>query len=218
MDGNVIHGLTVTPQNTAIAYGSCSGCQTYAIALQVDLYDKSSNNVQPVNQAYAVNYQCNGCTTVARAVQYVVPTDDPDHLPPRVNGLFKRMQQQIDAIQRTPDITPDQAENQINSVIGQFQDLAPYLSDKRDVHKEPTTPGASAIPGDATPSNSATAAPSTSPAPSGSPSTSPAVSVAPPSPPSSSPQNSTPPNGSSSALPSASPASASASPSVTATP
>jgi len=161
--GNHIPGPNVQPVNQALAYGSCNGCQTYAIALQLDLVSNKAANVQPKNEALAVNYHCTGCTTIARALQYVIPEDDPDQLPDRAHQLLRRISTEVDAIQRTPGVTPDQAEARINAAIGQFQDLAQDLNDKRSVANEDTTPNA-------TPVASETPSASSSPAASGSPS------------------------------------------------
>src|ERR671920_643134 len=52
---NQIPGPTVSPTNAAIAYGSCTGCQTLGVALQVNLISRTANRVTPENAAVAIN-------------------------------------------------------------------------------------------------------------------------------------------------------------------
>ncbi|MBV8085607.1 MAG: hypothetical protein JO247_12420 [Chloroflexi bacterium] len=160
-DGRVqdkrLHGKDANPVNQAFAYSSCLNCQTYSVALQIVVTKQGASPSQPVNEALAVNYHCTGCTTVARALQYVIPEPDPDNVPDHVQRLAAQWDRQLRSIQSTPGITPAQAEAQINSVIGQFQDLAQNLSDKRSETTDPDSPNASPIP-----SSSASAAPASS--------------------------------------------------------
>jgi hypothetical protein len=133
---NHIPGDDVSPLNEAIAYGQCDGCQTIAVALQIDLVSRNATSVTPQNYAYAINYQCTGCTTVARALQYVIPVDDPNHVPDEVRELQRRMDDELRRAAHDPHETLDEAEMRVNTVISQFQDLANSLYDQRDAQSQ----------------------------------------------------------------------------------
>src|SRR5581483_2583646 len=137
-----IPGQTVSPGNSAIALASCTSCNTFAVALQIALYSKTATVVTPQNSAVAVNSGCNGCTTEALAYQFVLPVDDPTHVPPDVQQLIGQMNATLNTIQANPDETLADAEAQVNAVVGQFQELADGLSTQRDVQTAPTTPNA----------------------------------------------------------------------------
>jgi len=174
---NKIPGPGATPANLAFAYGSCNNCQTFAVALQIDLISKTASNISPQNTAIALNYQCNNCKTVARALQYVYQVDDPTQVPDNVKDLINSMNKELNAIQSDPSSTFPDAETRVNNVIAQFQALATSLNDLRDEKTDATSPGAqpvgTVIP--VTPSPTVTATPGASP--SASPSVSPSATV-----------------------------------------
>src|ERR671936_2551693 len=86
-DGNTVWRISmkVTRTNTnvlntvnmALAYSSCTGCSTYAIAFDVVIDGNNPDVVTPENLAKAVNYECTECTTFADAIQFVIATDTP---------------------------------------------------------------------------------------------------------------------------------------------
>jgi putative peptide zinc metalloprotease protein len=138
-----IPGPDAGPVNEARAFASCSGCQTFSIALQVALISKTATSITPQNFASAINYQCTNCVTVARAVQYVVQVDDPTQVPDDVRNLVKQMQDQLQALSQDRSVTQsNQAEAVINGVIAQFSELSQSLYDQRQEETQPTTPGA----------------------------------------------------------------------------
>jgi putative peptide zinc metalloprotease protein len=70
-------GDLVDNENTAVAYSSCAGCRTSAIAIQVVLVTGNPSAVTPVNLALALNDQCTSCATFASAYQFVRSTHGP---------------------------------------------------------------------------------------------------------------------------------------------
>src|SRR4051794_9618741 len=59
---NRIKGDSITPLNAAVAVGQdCTGCQTFAVALQIDLYQQGAHLVSPENYAIALNVACTSC-------------------------------------------------------------------------------------------------------------------------------------------------------------
>jgi hypothetical protein len=143
---NHVPGSDAEPENDALAYGSCTDCSTFAIALQIDLISRTATTIAPKNTAIALNVQCSHCTTVARAVQYVVQVDDPTQTPDNVKSLIQQMQQELNNAAHDKDATVDQVESRINAVIGQFNDLGQSLYSQRDEKTDDTDPGATAPP------------------------------------------------------------------------
>lgn len=162
---NHIPGDNVQPVNYAEAIGSCMNCQTFAVALQIDLRSRTATTVAPQNAAVALNIKCTGCTTVADAYQYVVPVDDPTQTPDNVKELINQMQRQLNASAHDKDETVADAEAKINAIITQFMDLGQSLYQQRDQNDGDTSPDAT-VPPDAvvlTPSPAATMPQSTAP-------------------------------------------------------
>lgn len=143
---NELHGATDAAVNAAFAYSSCVQCQSFAIALQINLYPSNATSVVPQNAAVALNDRCTGCTTVARAIQYNYPEADPTHVPRRIDQLVRQMNQTLPHIHGTPDTTVAQAEAQVDAVISQFQDLAGYLNDQHQQATATDSPDAPAPP------------------------------------------------------------------------
>jgi putative peptide zinc metalloprotease protein len=148
---NRIPGPRVEPSNVAIAYASCTDCQTIAVALQINLISRTATYVAPENFAIAVNYECTNCYTVARAIQYTFSVDDPTQVPPEVDALIKQFDKELKAIRKEQNLSIDEVEQRINAVIEEFRDLAESLRDDREETLEATTPGATPIADDVTP-------------------------------------------------------------------
>jgi putative peptide zinc metalloprotease protein len=154
-----LHGSRAEPINAAFAYASCTDCETFAVALEIALIAPGATTIAPENHARAINYQCERCATVARALQYAFVVDDPSIVPDNVNRLMNDMERELRAIGRDRDISANDANARVNAVIAQFQDLAAGLQDQIDQTSEPTSAGAPA------PTVPAVPAPSPSPAP-----------------------------------------------------
>lgn len=188
---NRIPGPRVEPTNIAFAYASCTDCQTFAIALQINLISRTAEYVAPENAAVAVNVGCSRCVTVARAVQYTISVDDPTQVPDDVRNLIKELDRQLNDIRKTDGITAAEADERVNAVIAQFRSLAEGLRDSRDAATEETSPDATPEPGDepdatatpdgatATPSADSTVASPTAPPTTGTPTPEPATTETP---------------------------------------
>jgi putative peptide zinc metalloprotease protein len=176
---NRIHGDVVTPVNAAVAVGqNCTGCQTIAVALQLDLYVQGAHNVSPENYAIALNVQCTQCITISHAIQFALPVTDPED---DVNDsaqakdakkLLHDMQKELDAIAQDRSVTVDQAEQRVEAVLAEFRDLANSMRDdlKRTVEENSPSPSPSASP---TASPAASPSDPVAPSPSATPSSSP---------------------------------------------
>jgi hypothetical protein len=132
IDLNTIPGHKVQPLNSAYAEGSCNGCQTFAVALQIDVYSAERvTDFEPQNFAVALNTGCTGCITVARAVQYVQPSDDPRDVSRDIADTIEDLNSELLAIQMDPTVTLPDAEARLNSVLQRFNALGGSLGDQR---------------------------------------------------------------------------------------
>jgi putative peptide zinc metalloprotease protein len=85
-----------SPDNAAVAYGSCEACKTTAIAIQVVLYmTPPEGDFTPTNMAFAINEGCTSCETVALAYQIVLQTDGPVRLTPEGQREIARILNEI---------------------------------------------------------------------------------------------------------------------------
>jgi len=169
----------VSPANLAAAVNTChSGCDTLAVALQVNLVNRNFTVFTPQNAAVAVNAGCDGCHVVAWALQYNIGVDDPIHVPSDVNRFVGQMKAEIAHIDAS-STSLRQAETEMLGVVAQFQDLAAYLTTMRDEKITPANPAPPPQP--AAPAAQPASAPS-SPAASPEPNPTPQPSPTPPSP------------------------------------
>ena len=155
---NHISGPTVEPVNEARAMSSCTDCQTFAVALQINLIGRDATRVTPQNLAVALNIECTRCITVARALQYVYTVDDPNETPEDFKQLIREMEHELKRLDNERGITVDEAEARINDILARFRQLADSLRDERDETEEADTPSPSP-----TTSAAASASPSSSP-------------------------------------------------------
>ncbi len=65
-------GDTVTNQNVASSYASCTDCRTVGAAIQVVIVESGATDVRPVNLGVAVNENCLRCQTYAYARQVLL--------------------------------------------------------------------------------------------------------------------------------------------------
>ena len=149
VDGNVklnqIPGPNAGPKNVAFAYSSCTDCQTMAVALEINLISTSARNIQPLNQAVAVNYRCTSCVTYARAIQYDIQVDDPHQVRSDVRDLMQQMDATLTHIKSSHE-TFQKALDDVDAVIAEFKELGTSLKDQHDMATDPMTPGASPLP------------------------------------------------------------------------
>ncbi len=143
---NHIPGDNVAPVNYAYGYSSCTDCQTFAVALQINLISKTATSIRPQNTAIALNYQCTRCDTVAQALQSTYQVDDPTKLPNNVASLVKDMNDQLKDLRQEHNLTAAQAESRITAVIVQFKGLAQSLNNQRKEDKATTNPAAKPVP------------------------------------------------------------------------
>jgi len=165
-------GPNVQPVNAAISIGMCTDCQTFTVALQINLISRTANIVSPQNTAVAANVGCVRCITVARAIQYTISVDDPTQVPADAQQLVRDMDAELRAIANDRTITVRDANARITALIGRFNTLAQDLRDAADEETAQDTPTPSPIPSPtaAPATTSPSVAPSSTSGPSASPS------------------------------------------------
>jgi hypothetical protein len=177
----------VQPKNIAVAEGQCTDCVTMAIALQVFIYQRGAPDIQPQNIALAVNNACTRCVTIARAIQYVIPVDDPSAVPSDVRELLKDMENELRyfaQVKTVSELDANEANARLTRFTEQYAQLHQYLVDLTDKKTDAAPLGAPSGSPSASPSASPTAtetpaSPTAAPAPSESPSPSPAPTTTP---------------------------------------
>jgi hypothetical protein len=134
-------GEEASPVNFAGAVGSCTDCQTYAIALQIALIGWDATTIMPQNQAIALNYMCTrGCHTVAHAIQFVVQVDDPREMPDHVRDAAREMERELREIGRLANrgqIDIVTADARVNALLDRFRALGRSLYQQRAEATEP---------------------------------------------------------------------------------
>jgi putative peptide zinc metalloprotease protein len=144
---NRIRREDADPGNLGMAISSCTDCQTFVVALQLNLISQDARVIAPENAAIALNVECTRCYTVARAIQYTFQVDDPTDVPQDVRRLINDMDRELRRIHSDRDTTVVDAESRINVVIAQFADVAERFDDQRDEkHGDNGSPAPTASP------------------------------------------------------------------------
>ncbi len=130
----------------AYSWGSCVGCNTFSLAMQVNVVGNSSA-IYANNHALALNFKCSGCTTTAMALQYIIVSQSQTAaVPAEAWGLINSMNGELGALSRDPTVTPGIAESRINGVLSQFSGLLSSLRRYVTTTTANTTPGAPSNP------------------------------------------------------------------------
>ena len=115
----------VDEENRAYAIGQCVDCQTLAVAFQLVLVTKPPSSVVPVNKAYAVNQECDGCVTWASAKQIVVETGGPAALSESGHNRMKALERSVEALEdQMPSMTVEQLAEATDAAYQEFLDIA----------------------------------------------------------------------------------------------
>jgi hypothetical protein len=164
-----IEGDEVKPVNLAFAQSSCVDCQTIAVALQVAIYKRGAHVVQPENIAVAANVGCTRCVTIARAIQFAIPVDDPkEDVPDEVKSLIKDMDKELRyfaSVDSLSEIDAEKAQSRLQLVLNQYAELQRYLLDMSDTKENGESGDASPTPNGAAPETAPTGSPTPTPSP-----------------------------------------------------
>lgn len=175
--------------NGAVAYASCTDCQTVAIAIQVVLvsgYDSSV--VAPENLAIAINESCVLCDTLASAYQFVLTAEGNLHFTAEGNRRLAEIRQALLDLKKA-DLTGAEIQAKLDLIM---EDLADILTNELVPAGESGTGGTpppsaspSAVPTSEAPASEApvsetpTAEPSASESPTAEPSAEPSATPSP---------------------------------------
>jgi|SRR5215212_4272029 len=135
VDVNRIPGDQAAPVNYAAAVASCTDCQTFAVALQIDLISMTANVVAPENTALALNVGCTRCRTLAYAIQFVVQVDDPTVVPDDVDAATKEMEKElrdIAKLARAGDMDTATADTRVKALLDRFRTLGRSLYQRQE--------------------------------------------------------------------------------------
>jgi hypothetical protein len=122
---NRVAGQMAAPLNYAMAQATtCTGCDTMAIALQLDFVNRDAGYIAPQNVAVAANGACNGCMTIAKAVQVVFTVDDPTRIPPEITSAMRDFDDQLRAVANDRSLSIGEAEARVDAIIARFLSVA----------------------------------------------------------------------------------------------
>jgi putative peptide zinc metalloprotease protein len=105
----------VDDANTAVAVGSCDGCQTVSVAMQTLLLFRDPKSFAPKNQAVAANIDCSRCNTLATAYQDVVQTGGPAHFTSAGNRQIAGIRQDLESLRRS-DLSIAELQEQVDGL------------------------------------------------------------------------------------------------------
>jgi len=113
-------GSTIAPVNLALAYASCTACQTVAISIQVVIYQNGAPTVTPQNGAVAINALCSLCDTLAAAYQFVIGTSGPVRLTEEGREQIREIREALVDLQKTPGLTTAQIDARVKELMTQL--------------------------------------------------------------------------------------------------
>lgn len=139
----------VNTGNAAVAYASCTDCQTIALAIQVVLisgYDSSV--VAPENLAIAINESCVLCDTLASAYQFVLTAEGNLRFTAEGNQALAEIRRALLAL-RDSGLTGAEIQAKLDAIM---EDLAEVLSTQLvPAGESGTAPSPTAAPSSAAP-------------------------------------------------------------------
>ena len=147
-------GDVIDTGNGAVAYASCTDCQTVALAIQVLLisgYDSSV--VAPENVAIAINVDCVACETLASAYQFVLTAEGNVHFTAEGSRRLAEIRQALLALKQS-DLSIEEIQARLDALM---DELYRVLSTELVAAGQSGTGGASptAVPSSAPPAASA---------------------------------------------------------------
>jgi putative peptide zinc metalloprotease protein len=166
-DVTKVMAATVDNTNAAVAYASCTDCQTTAIAIQIVLVEGSPTTYTPTNVALAVNESCNLCDTMASAYQFVVQASGPTRFTPEGQRQLQEIRKAISELGKD-DLTNEEIRAKLDPLIVQLQTVlatdlvarGPTRADEKHEQEQTTTTTTGGSGDDTTPTS--TTAPTTS--------------------------------------------------------
>ena len=133
-----VTGDVVDQSNAAVAFASCTDCQTAAIAIQVLLIMSDPSIVVPQNIAIALNSGCTGCETLASAYQFVFGAGTTVRFTAEGNQAIADLRSQLQQL-RNDDLTNEELFAEVEAIVAQLEEvLATELVPVGQPQPEPT--------------------------------------------------------------------------------
>ena len=141
-------GDVVDQQNAAVAYSSCTSCQTIAIAIEIVLVEGSPSVVTPENVALSVNYECTLCTSYAAAYQFVIGGNGPIEFTAQGKQELEQIRRELQRLGKEfkkGDISLEEVKAQVELLIQRLKhvletELVPAHTEKGVGNEPPPLP------------------------------------------------------------------------------
>ena len=109
----------VDADNTAIAYASCTDCETVAAAIQVVLMMEDPDSLDVRNTAVAINYDCSECETLAAAYQFVFGEGQPVRFSAEGNRKLADIRRRLQELRQRDDLTLQQLATELATLAAE---------------------------------------------------------------------------------------------------
>jgi putative peptide zinc metalloprotease protein len=114
---------TVDSGNYAVAVASCTDCQTVAISFQIVLVMSDPDVFTPENMAIAMNIDCQSCSTMAQAYQFVIGGGgDTLKFDAEGNRRLAELRRRLQEL-RQSDIAFDQIQQELDAMAAEIADI-----------------------------------------------------------------------------------------------
>jgi putative peptide zinc metalloprotease protein len=161
-------GDVIDNSNAAVAYASCTDCQTIALAIQVVLVSGTdASTVSPENLAVAINEDCTLCDTLASAYQFVITVDGRLGLTGEGRRRLAEIRVALLGL-RDSGLTAAEIQVKVDALMDELADVLSTELVVRNATDSTPSPTTSAPAGDATPTASGTPVETPAETPSGS--------------------------------------------------
>jgi putative peptide zinc metalloprotease protein len=117
-----VAGDVVDNTNAAVAFASCTDCQTVAISIQIVLITGDPSVVTPTNLALAVNVLCSMCETLASAYQYAFSTGGPVHFTADGNKALAEIRKEIRDLGKQ-DLSIQEIQARLDELTGRLEEV-----------------------------------------------------------------------------------------------
>jgi len=150
-----VNGDTVDNGNAAVAYASCTLCQTVAISIQVLLISSDPTDFEPTNIAFAYNENCTLCDTLATAYQFALGVGEKLKFTAEGRRQLAEIRQGLEGL-RGSGLTGAAIQDAVDGYVRQ---LSSVLSDELIGQNEPAGGEQAQAPGAGAPAPTTTAEP-----------------------------------------------------------
>jgi putative peptide zinc metalloprotease protein len=112
----------VDETNAAVAYNSCSDCDSVAIAFEIVLIEGDASTITPTNIAIAFNENCTTCVAVAEAYQFVLGDGGLGHFDAAGNQILAQIRRELHSM-KTQDLTIAELQALLDDISARIADV-----------------------------------------------------------------------------------------------